>query len=500
MPQYRDREIDNAMNIIRNDGGIIRLWRSLGKGMLWLCALCLWTACGSLQLDEETTSTTAVRVRVRSVDNNELSSPIQVFAFSAGGQLIARQSMETADEELQLNVPRSEEIRIVALSADPETYSFPASPKLDAVIQMNAPRLPSEATEFHQRIAKGFVTSHPLQMGCAQITPTSEKASVSLQMNYWVTSLQVSLTGMPADCSAAYVAVKTPAQGVTLTGNLVEASATSCIPLYPPNWTTGKVYLFPTLHAPTEFTIAYEDGEGEQFAQVNYMGTLRQGVPYELQGVCSSEGLQQVSGTITPSSWESPVQLDFTFSPDVETILEDNGQQGGSVDDGSDTTAVYSVTEIPQPLSVWNGHIVVAQTSLTDNATNATLLLMSLADEGNFTSAYHADTPDAASSYAESYEENGLKAWRIPTTEEARALRNAYVEQTDAVENCIAEADAYPIVLTDEKGNNLRYLCNEATQTYSFKTGSSYNSIKDAGATVKNYRLRLVRTVRVRIQ
>ena len=52
------------------------------------------------------------------------------------------------------------------------------------------------------------------------------------------------------------------------------------------------------------------------------------------------------------------------------------------------------------------------------------------------------------------------------------------------------------IMLVDEKGTNIRYLCSDALRTYSFKPGGSYNPTKDAGATASNYHLRLVSTVK----
>ena len=79
-------------------------------------------------------------------------------------------------------------------------------------------------------------------------------------------------------------------------------------------------------------------------------------------------------------------------------------------------------------------------------------------------------------------------------------LRETYLTYTDSFDSLIESTDADAIVLTDDKGTNLRYLCDNAEKTFSFKAGSSYNSIKQGGATVKNYRLRLVKTITVKKQ
>lgn len=57
-----------------------------------------------------------------------------------------------------------------------------------------------------------------------------------------------------------------------------------------------------------------------------------------------------------------------------------------------------------------------------------------------------------------------------------------------------------PLMTVDEKGNNVRYLCSDATETYSLKSGASYNGIKEAGASVTNYHLRLVSEVVMKLK
>lgn len=72
-------------------------------------------------------------------------------------------------------------------------------------------------------------------------------------------------------------------------------------------------------------------------------------------------------------------------------------------------------------------------------------------------------------------------------------MSNLYRSDPDLFDQALTNAQADPIVLTDAKGNNLRYLCSEAQKTYSFKN----STISNAGATIKTYHLRLVRTVKV---
>lgn len=151
---------------------------------------------------------------------------------------------------------------------------------------------------------------------------------------------------------------------------------------------------------------------------------------------------------------------------------------------------------LPAPLSLWDGHVVVDTTLCGDDS--STLLLLSIADYDGLTSALNAETPGMASGLATNYQEGALASWRIPTEDEARQLRAAYLAHPDFFEDLLAQSGGDPVAITDGKGNNIRYLCAEARHTYSFKPGSAYNAIKEAGASVRDYHLRLVTTVRVK--
>lgn len=450
-------------------------------------------------LNSKSGKTSAVRVVTRSSQQTDLSYPIHIFAFSTTGSLITSQQLKSASDELKLSLPQQTQCRIVAISADETVYDVPSSPSLSSVITMKAPTLSASASSAAKSIAKGYGAT-ALQMGTADITPMSDNATITLLLNYQVASLDVTLCDLPADCSNAYISVASPYNSVALNGAF-DGTQTSCIPLTSggsSQWKSGTVYLFPT-SGNTTFTIAYSDANGEHYAAVNYLSSLVAGTPYTLNGKFV-DGALHVTGAITPSAWSDPVDINFSFNDGGSTSVSPDGTT-----DESDEDAI-GVSAIPQPLSIWNGHIVAAVSDMDGNplestsATSATLLLLSLTDYAGLTSALNTDNPNAAQSLASAYSEYDFNdSWRIPTDTEASRLRSACVADVNAFNQLLTEAQADPIVLADEKGNNLRYLCADARKTFSFKEGSSYNSIKDAGATVKNYRLRLVRTVRVKV-
>lgn len=308
-----------------------------------------------------------------------------------------------------------------------------------------------------------------------------------MQLRYQMASVRFTLSGLPASCGKAYVRVASPYEALALSGELT-GSQKSVVPLTRSaegRWVSGEVFLFPTTGAQTVFTIAYEDDAEEQYAQVTYQAPLRAGVPYELNGSLSG-GTLEVTGSVTPAQWGTPESLSFTFSPDVPTVI------GGTTP--GDTP--YEVETLPAPLTLWDGHVVVDTTLCGDDC--STLLLLSIADYDGLTSALNAETPDMASGLATNYQEGALASWRIPTEDEARQLRAAYLAHPDSFEDLLAQTGGDPVAITDGKGNNIRYLCAEARHTYSFKPGSAYNAIKEAGASVRDYHLRLVTTVRVK--
>lgn len=465
-----------------------------------LLSLLLLLSCEQFQFEEDAPSdkgtSTSVRVITRAENGSSLSHPIHVYAFSSSGALLSQQELHSTEEGgIQMALPQRSQCRLVAVAADESVYNLPDNPTLSSEITMKSPVLPSDYSDSSRELAQGFSLSSPLQMGWADLVLSGENATVSIQMYYQVASINVSLSHLPEVCVSSFVSVATTQSGITFGGSPGGAQTTR-IPLDNHTWTTGEVYVFPTTGNQTSFTIGYNDSEGEVFASVNYLSPLKAGTPYILNGICS-DGSLQVTGSVTPPTWSAPVNLAFSFSPNTTTIIQgDSDNTGGGTNDNPSDGGTYTVTSIPSAPCLWEGHIV-ASTMPDEDGKAATLLLMSLCDEGGLTSAFNTSSPTSAFSTAQEYSEYALSSWRIPTEEEATALRNAYTSDPDRMDALIEEAQGSAVVLTDDKGNNLRYLCADAEKTFSFKQGSSYNSIKSAGTTVKTYRLRLVTTVRV---
>lgn len=457
----------------------------------------------------------SVRVLTRSVQGDDLFFPLHAYAFGANGNLVAHQQLNSASDDLRLSLPQQTDCRIVILSANPEDYNIPSSPTATSLISPKSPTDIAGVSPSVAALARGYAKS-PLQMGFVDVNPQNDNSTISVQLHYQVASLSVALSNLPSACTSAYVTVASPAASLNFEG-ATEGVQTARIPLSNAGNSfatpSPPVYLLPSSGSTTTFTISYNDAAGEQYASATYQAPLKAGIPYQLNGAYA-DGSFILKGDITPSEWAEPVALDFAFNNGgTTTIIPD----GTTPDDSSDP---YPVTTIPDPLSLWNGHIVIAATtpdayaprvttvpevsasgsssaasgsSSAASGSTATLTLLSLNDWDALTSVFNANTPDVASTIASDYTEYDLSNWRIPTEDEGRLLSQLYRDQSEIFDALLEKAKASPVVLTDGKGNNIRYLCEDATKTYSFKT----STITNAGATVKTYHLRLVRTVNV---
>lgn len=451
-----------------------------------------------------------VRILTRTADGSELDYPLHVFAFGTDGKLVASQKLLSSNDRLQLSLPQKKEAHVVVISADESVYDIPDRPTMTSVITMKAPDGAgvSDGTTISYSGNQGYGKS-PLRMGVADIVPSTEKATVTISLSYQVSMLQVTLTGLPASVTSPTFSASMTPTGIAFDGTY-SGGQTTRVPLVYDTacgaHVISGIYVFPVANNVT-FTISYNGRNGEEFASVRYLAPLVPGTPYTLNGTYA-DGAIKVSGAVTPATWNAPVNIDFCFSPDeVTTVTPENSHNGN--DPVEETPDIPSV-QAPRPLSLYQGHIVVAVMDANGNPIEfnesgpvttlqeVDLLLLSLVDQADHTAAQNMTYPTTALDIASTYSEFELQSgWRVPTAEEAVLLRNVYLDYTDEIDNLIASAQADPIVLTDEKGNNLRYLCDEARKTFSFKAGSSYNSIRDAGGTVKNYRLRMVTTVRV---
>lgn len=246
-----------------------------------------------------------------------------------------------------------------------------------------------------------------------------------------------------------------------------------------------------------------------------------------LTTACEQEDLTFGSG---PSS-SSSTTLTLTAQPPVSeeeiplplsTFGTESFPQGPT-----DSDTLIHVTTLPAPCTLWQGHVVVLVEPITVPEASpsgiqatvpgasapgpyqeARIILLSKSEWSNLPSALNATNPAAALAIPATYSEGPLKDWRIPTAAEAKALKNTYAPSqptgsilggraSESLNALLTSIAAPTIQATDEKGNTIRYLCEDATRTFSFAPGTT---ISAAGTKSTNYHLRLVKTLRLKLQ
>lgn len=258
-----------------------------------------------------------------------------------------------------------------------------------------------------------------------------------------------------------------------------------------------------------------------------------------LTTACEQEDLTFGSG---PSS-SSSTTLTLTAQPPVSeeeiplplsTFGAEPFPQGPT-----DSDTLVHVTTLPAPCTLWQGHVVVLVEPITvpevspsgsqatipeasplgSQATvpgasasgpykEARITLLSKSEWSNLPSALNATNPATALAIPATYSEGTLKDWRIPTAAEAKALKNTYAPSqptgsilggpaSESLNALLTSIEAPNLQATDEKGNTIRYLCEGATRTFSFAPGTT---ISTAGTKSTTYRLRLVKTLHLKLQ
>ena len=168
-------------------------------------------------------------------------------------------------------------------------------------------------------------------------------------------------------------------------------------------------------------------------------------------------------------------------------------------DTPSDTVSADSVPEVRDtltmvaPCSIWQGHVVVFVDTVAGGYMDLTLI--SLRD---WDKIYSANSPNANfDTIVRMYAENGISQWSIPTETQARRLKASYnddsTRNTLIPLNSVLQSVQADTIATVKGAQKIRYLCQEATKSYSHGAGTN---VTNAGVSTK-YHLRLVNVVRL---
>ena len=433
-------------------------------------ALALMASCEAVDLTELHSSSSSqgsksanaqtLNVNATSTEGT-ISYPITVYAFASDGKYVASQAITSASSSLSIKL-------------DPGSYRIVALAGTDDVTIESVETLGSKITVPSQ-------SATALQMGSANVTVTSTPVNAYINMGYMVSGVRFTLSNVPEDATDVSVTVSNVANSMDFTGAPAGASA-AVVPLSHSNpnnvWQSNEIYVMPAKEQKTILSISItRPGNTETYAYT-YPSALTVGTPYHFRGAYSKQEVPEgqskivLEGDFSAAEWNDLQTIDFDF--------------------GGNSTGTAEGSERIRSGSIWNGHVVAIADSVDEHTED--LLLYSIAEWTDVSSAVEGSSnPNMADSIAKSYIEGDISGWSVPTKEQANKIRNTYyVGSSSSLSELLSMVDGGEVGYWTTSGDNTRYLCSNATQSYNFK---QFNNISSAGST-RVYRLRLVKTVR----
>ncbi len=455
----------------------------------WLCFIlfamsAFLVSCEQIEIPQlDTKPSSTLKVYTRSVADADIY-PVRVYAFSQkDGKLAASQTLNTPSEAISLDLAPAQ-YHITAISGYSEV-DIPAT--VDASAQFLLP--------------DGNVLTKPFMMGGSDVTVSEGAASTTnILLSYAVASVKMTIRNVPSDVRNLTVALSPVGSAVTLASGSHAESTVASIPLSPTaedgsTWVSQDFYVVPVETSPVTFSLSVTDNANNTTTYGYTLATpFVAGTPYIVDANFTDS--YHLTGLITAASWQPVQKITFSFaSGEPETPASSSALPlpGSSYDKAHVCIFVLDSDNV----ALTADEIRKINESPTGNS--YTVLLLSLNENINVPSAYSADNPTAAIKIADSYTEGGLDGWRMPTREEAILIRTNYFDsdgesRLTSLNNTIKALGGTPVTDKDDNGKNIRYLCEQATYSYSFVKSSPTTK---SGATVKDYRLRLVKPISI---
>ena len=105
-------------------------------GVVGVC--CMMFSCQQMPEDDTWGSeenTKVLKVKVRSAGESEIQYPLYLYAFTEGGKLAASQTIENAEVDMSLTLPKGD-YQVVAVAGVSDSYQLPENPKLTDVVTL----------------------------------------------------------------------------------------------------------------------------------------------------------------------------------------------------------------------------------------------------------------------------------------------------------------------------------------------------------------------------
>lgn len=444
------------------------------KIIFLLTGVILLAACQKISFEDIDNPKTKSEIRIltRSANNVDVSYPIYLYAFDiSSGEMLACSTLHSETDTPVLNLGAGT-YHLVAV-AGIQDCEVPEEPNLNSLIT-----LPEEAR-----------LQQPLQMGSADVT-VSKSTTATITLYNQVTAINIALRDMAEDISTCNVSFSMMYNAISYGGKLAGGTVTTVELTKQENniWSAPLFYSLPSSNQQLTLSINSTSPQMSNTYGYTHNTQLNANTPYNIMGSYKTGFV--VNGVINLAGWNAPQEINFTFGAGSNENEDDSDEEDN--EDTDEEREEYTVNSIPKVGTIWNNHFVA--TVLDATASEAELLLLSTTEWDGVTSATHAETPYMAANFAASYAEDGMTNWSIPTRDEAKLMRTAIGLDMLETINAVLKANNIPQLNIGEsdKGESIRYLCDDATFTFVWDG----TSVSKCG-TKRTYNLRLVKRVKV---
>ena len=339
----------------------------------------------------------------------------------------------------------------------------------DIIFELQSGTYTVYAVSGNVDFSKGYSTE-PLMTGNTTVTLGSTDANATLKLDYAVARLVVSLSDIPETATGVDIKVGDLYNSINVKGK-TSGSTTAELACHKDKalWVTDTVYVLPSCQNSVSFTIEHSSESNSSVVNrfvYTYPNAILAGSPYNFKGSYTSGiSYAKLAMDLVMGEWGEEITQNFDFGKGADKPV---------VSDVSE----FNVDELPSACSVWTdpyeGKHVVATIDEEGNA-----LLFSLKEWSDV-------TPEGDISFVDTYTENSVAGWTIPTIEQATNLIELCRNNYSTLRTALANAGGQELQSKDSR----RYLCENLSKWYDL-----YNKTKGNSSNTSYY-LRLVKAVR----
>lgn len=321
----------------------------------------------------------------------------------------------------------------------------------------------------------------PIMHGKTNISVEEDDVDADISLSYAVAAVDVTLSEIPTDVNTITVTIGKQYQSMPLDKNYTgETSATLTLTKQADGttWKSSTIYVFPGTTSKTTLTINSTSNSGESSYTVTYGSALVAGKPYHFKGnYKEAERIMSITCNIATEGWDEAIESSFDFGDGA------NGNQAPAI-----VGSEFKVAALPNVGDILNNHLLI----YVDAETNKGLLLSKKQWSGL------SSNVEALQAIAETYTEDDMTGWSLPTPEQAAYIIGAFgtpKETYRQLNNIMKNVSGW----NDLPSKSIYFLCDGAEKRYTFYSNDANNAISNA-TNSSDYYLRLVKPITFKIQ